>query len=588
MAQEQRKPNTDPAAEPLQGQLSLEGFEPITNTAPAAEAQETEQAQQVEQAQEPQEDVIYIDIPTNIDPELNPNSPQFDLEKFKAFIATDSSEYQKRLDSLAENVKSSMQTISEVVHAFANTKPFFDAIKQQAEMTGSIIDSMRRFTESDSFKRLSKMFIDMPDWIQTFAEMPDVVDAIEPLIPYLEEEIADLRLQPGYESITLDDVLNIMELDGTPITEIDGKPVDNLLIRAIEQAKKKQDTAEAAKNFEAALPRLQSMNPKKHIMPNNKLANSISALITAGDARDLVVANKTKRRPEITTYTSVTLENMNGITFTGKPYTVYDRAVHDAVVSFYVEAKRRGWKTVYFTPANIYRCMTGKTETETPSAQTIGHITRSIEKMRLNIHVKADASEEMRRRKITFNGEQITSFSIDSFLLSLTAVDITAGGNKVKGYRIDAEPILYEYSKLTGQLLSSPSDILDIRELTAGGQISPLSLANTESRISIKSYLLQRIQVMRNSARKAADDQFKEDIKARKEGRTANKIEPEQKPVILFDSIFEATGITDKDTKTDARKYVFSVLEYWKAKKFIADYSKRAKGRSFDAVEIIF
>lgn len=559
MAQEKRKPNTEqPAPEQIQGQLSLDGFDTVDQ---AQDAQETEQAPEVQ-------DVIQLNFSTDVDPELNPSSPQFNLERYKKEVLTP--EYVKQLSdpALFEKFKKIMQATNEHL--------------------SSITAAVAELLKSDTYQRLNNLFSNMQEWAQALAEMPDVVDAIEPLIPYLEEEIAALRLQPGYEALTLDDVLNIMELDGTPITEIDGKPVDNVLIRAIERAKERQDTAEAAKNFEASLPRLQSMNPKKHIMPNNKLANSIADLIEAGEPRDLIVANKSKRRREITTYTSVSLDNMDGVTFKGKPYTVYDRAVHDAIVSFYVEAKRKGMKVVYFTPAIIYRVMTGKEESESPSAQAISAITRSIDKMRRNIHVTADASEEMRRRKITFNGEPVTSFIIDNFILSLTAVKITAGGKEVRGYRIDAEPILYQYAHLTGQLLSAPSNILDIREITADGTISPLSLPNTDTRIAVKSYLLRRVQVIRHSAEKAAEDQRRENAIAKREKRTPKKIEPEQKPVILLDSIFDETGIEDKDAKTDARKYIFNVLDFWTATGFIASYNKRSKGRSFDAVEITF
>lgn len=105
-----------------------------------------------------------------------------------------------------------------------------------------------------------------------------------------------------------------------------------------------QSTAEA---IIEKLPLLQSINPTSHTMPNNRLMNALQTdhLIEHPDEAQgwaLNVANPKGRRKEITAFTMVTYDpGDTGITITNANLTEYERQVSDALVSLWIEAKRK-------------------------------------------------------------------------------------------------------------------------------------------------------------------------------------------------------------------------------------------------------
>lgn len=550
-----RQNNAEQAAKPLEGQISLEEFS--TPVEPAAGETQADPTKTLQFNATPDNPALNWDNPA-----LDPDNPEYDPALLKEL--EQSLELSAGSLTLIQTIRETLET-SISAELLAGIQRTIDHINGFTELAGK---ALAEFYSSESYQRLSNLFTDLKDWAQALALNPDILSGIEALLPFLEQEVAELRLKPGYEDLTLDDVTRFIELDGTPITEIDGKPVDNVLIRAIERAKERQESAAAAEQFERELPRLQSLKPKNYVSPNTKLSNELQHDIIGAGEVNLIVSDRNKRNPIITP-TNVTLENMDGVTFTGKPWTEYDRDVHDAVISFYVESKKRyPDKPVFFTPHIIYRVMHGKKETETPSPQTIGSITKSLEKMRRNIHVTADATEELRKRGVTVGGELIREFVIDDFILNIRRVTLKAGRNEVKGYKMEAEPILYQYGRYTNQLLSIRADLLDIKEVTEQGQILTISLPVTETRTAIRNYMLRRIKIMQHDAQ--------------------NK-NPQQSNIILFDTLFREAGIdtTSRESNRRNRDYAFNCLEYWKAAGFISDYKKQTKGNAITAMEII-
>ena len=250
-----------------------------------------------------------------------------------------------------------------------------------------------------------------------------------------------------------------------------------------------------------ALPRLQSLIPQKHLIPNNKLANSLTQDII--DAGIIEIDVSGKREKELITRCILNYEGDNVKLSSRQPFTEYDRNVADAVTSLY----EYGDSSHVITAAQVFRAMVHATATETPSPQQIGAVTRSLDKMRF-VRVQIDCSEELKRRKINLNGAQITNGKIDTYLLSLKKLEVLAGGQKVIAYKIIDTPILYDYSRLTGQVLTVPATLLDIRDKNG------IKVANTERRIAIKGYLMRRISIMK--------------------GKTSNK----QSHHIIYDTIF--------------------------------------------------
>ena len=286
--------------------------------------------------------------------------------------------------------------------------------------------------------------------------------------------------------------------------------------------------------------------PEKHIMPINKLANTITTAkgfnLFDINGADLIVSGRGKS--EITTRCMLTYEGDN-ITLSGRqPFTEYDRNVADAVTSLY----EYGGSNIV-TAATVYRAMVNMTDTETPSPQQIGAVTRSLDKMRFT-RVRIDCTEELKQRKVSLNGQQITGVLVDTYLLAMESIEIEAGGQRVKAYKIIKTPILYEYAQITKQVITAPSKLLAIPDQS-----------NTEKRISIKSYLLRRIYGIKGKSR--------------------------LNPHILLNKMSEDL---DMQPTTDDKKrnkiYIDNVWKYWKQEKFIKDYSFTKSGREYDGIMI--
>ena len=328
-----------------------------------------------------------------------------------------------------------------------------------------------------------------------------------------------------------------------------GKPAADtenveIIIKTVIDAAIKSPNIELADEVRAALPQLSSIIPQKHVMPNNKLANSLTKDIIDAGAIDLVVSGRGKT--EITTRCILSYEGDNVKLSGRQPCTEYDRNVADAVTSLFLY----GDPSHIITPATVYRAMIHSTGTETPSPQTLGAVTRSLDKSRF-VRVQIDCTQELLRRNASLNGEQITGGKVDTYLLPLEKIEVMAGGKRVTAYKILKTPVLYDYARLTKQVLTVPAKLLDVP-----------NASNTEQRISIKGYLLRRITVMK--------------------GKTA------QSNRILFEKIWDAAGKPDPSPKEAQRirEYTFTVLDYWKKERYIKGYKAIKEKKAYTAVEI--
>ena len=300
----------------------------------------------------------------------------------------------------------------------------------------------------------------------------------------------------------------------------------------------------------AALPQLASIIPQKHLIPNNKLANSLTKDIIGAGLIELDVGRK---KDDILTRCILSYEGDNVKLTSRRSFTEYDRQVADAVTSLY----EYGDKSHIITAATVYRAMVHATETETTSPRQIEAVTQSLDKLRF-VRVQIDCTEELMRRNIDLNGSQITAGKIDTYLLTLDKMEVIAGGQKVVAYKVIKTPILYEYSRLTGQVITVPAALLDIRDKTGA------KIPNTERRIAIKGYLMRRISIMKGQNSK------------------------NQSCHILYDSLYNEVCSTEPTQKEKRliRDYIPCVLEYWKSEKFIKDYEELTHGKKKIGIEI--
>ena len=256
-------------------------------------------------------------------------------------------------------------------------------------------------------------------------------------------------------------------------------------------------SAENPADAQEIIEHLTSVLPEKYVVPNNKLANTMTRGII--DIGRITLEESRRGAKKLVETTCILTYEGDNVHLSGRqPFTEYDRNVYNAVSSLYVY----GDKSHVVTPAMVYRAMTGLTDSEKPTAGQLAAVTRSLDKMRF-IRARIDCTAELQARRVTLNSQQINGGEIDTYLLTADAIKVKAGGQTVKAYRIIKTPILYEYAAAVKQVLTLPASVLDVKEisemtvdgakkLTIGAR-----LPNTESRILIKGYLIRRIEGMK-------------------------------------------------------------------------------------------
>lgn len=521
-----------------------------------------------------------------------------DIEQARAQFRETSAQFMEKMDAAAgatqtvmeglqeklEGAKKAAEAAAKVTAAMAMSRTQLNEVMENSGFNDTIsrVNKLLSFIamsnpEQDArvksmleriFEALCANVDRIPEWLDDYEEM-------EALEPFLKEELE----KPEYQGMTVWELINESTDDDGQL--IPGSP-----------AAKALEAARIAMNAQQILPKLQSAGTVKYFSsPNTPLSNALSGdskgeLIGAG-AVDLPVM-AIGRKDETTIYAMATLENMEGVTITGKPWSDYDRAVHDAAFTIAQDRIKRGLPPLA-TSDMIYRQMTNKRAGEYVSPQQRGAVTKSIEKQRRNIRVSVDASEEMKRRKIEVNGTKVTKFVQEDFILPARKMDIQAGGEAVTAY-LFGNMILGEYAQLTGQITTIKTELLDIKEVDQGGKIKDVSLPNTESRIAIKGYLLRRIKQAEHDYREYEGRRRKYE-KDKAAGKNPKRPAKPNSNIILFETLFNSVEIKAKgSSRTNAQRYIEQVLDYWKAAGMIGGYKlrKREKGKGNDAVIIEF
>lgn len=317
-----------------------------------------------------------------------------------------------------------------------------------------------------------------------------------------------------------------------------------------------------------ALPKLQSIAPKMHTIPNSRLVNTLPDGIIGTGTRKVNVSSK-KGKKDIDILCNLSYEG-DDLKLSGRqPFTEYDRNVYNAVSSLYVY----GDASHIVTPATVYRTMTGMTATEDPSAQQIGAVTKSLDKMRF-IRATVDCTAQLQERGLALDGESVTEGKIDTYLLNASVIQVQAGGHAVKAYLIDRTPVLYSYSKMLKEVLTIPSYLLDIKVVDQHGKITDSRISNSESRIQVKGYLIRRIEGMKGhnslKSRTISMQSYEKDGKHHK-------------------GLYEIAGCdaaAPRKAQKAVRDYAEDVLNYWKASGYIKDYFFTKNGRTITGIEI--
>ena len=272
------------------------------------------------------------------------------------------------------------------------------------------------------------------------------------------------------------------------------------------------------------------------------LKHIIEEKAEALDTKKLIAVGVERRgsKKEINTLLSVSFDEIekHGVQIDNKKLTPFDREVHDAITTLFVE----GGNDV-MSVEMIYRTMIGKPKARVMPKQAEA-ISQSIAKMMRTL-ITIDASQEA------------AAYGFDSFkyrgnLLYAEMAIASINNNVIDALHVIKEPALYTYANKTNKIGRVEMKLLD----------TPLN--KNEETIVLQGYLYRRILAIKHGQNKSIvyDTVYKQlDIQAPSDGALRKK-------------------------KADVRKKVKQLLDYWKKEKFIAGYVENTRGQEMYSVTI--
>lgn len=251
------------------------------------------------------------------------------------------------------------------------------------------------------------------------------------------------------------------------------------------------------------------------------------------------------KKSPIYTLIYIDIPELEGVKISGrKELTPFDREVHDAIVTLYVEGGN-----VFITVNMIYQMMTGKRDAHCSPKQAQA-ITDSITKLMLS-HVIIDASEEAKLRGFK-------NSRYDSTLINVKRNEIILmNGKEVEAIKILDTPILFDYANQKDQIGRFDVKLLD----------SPIN--KTEENIILEGYLRRRILGIKGSSKLS--------------------------PTIVYETIYKQLEISAssdgalRKKKLKVRETVKKILDFYRQEGFIKGYCEnthKAEKNKIDSVTI--
>lgn len=286
--------------------------------------------------------------------------------------------------------------------------------------------------------------------------------------------------------------------------------------------------------------------PKQWITPIDKVSSkAFNGEGTLYD-KDLIGVNVggRKSKKEILSWVSLDFSD-KAIRISGKKeLTPYDRDVHDALVTLYVDGRNE-----YITPQMIYKTMTGNQETKLTPKQ-LEAINNSLNKLMYSKLIIKASDAECKAYSMS------DQFKYEGTVIQGEKATARVNGVIVEVYHLLREPILYTYADSKNQISR-----LDIKLLN-----SPVN--KTEENITLQSYLLRRIDAIKKSTK--------------------------LRPTISYNTIYEQLDIQAssdgalRKKKLKVRNTVKRILDYLKAQNFIKNYTENIHGQEVTSITISY
>ena len=275
---------------------------------------------------------------------------------------------------------------------------------------------------------------------------------------------------------------------------------------------------------------IRSHRPTTYITPIDKITNkAFDGAFADGEKTGVAVISRAKSRKPIYTNVTIDFAELENVKINGRrELTAYDREVHDAIVTLFVE----GGNT-FITVNMIYQTMTGKINAHCSQKQAEA-ISDSITKLMFS-HVLIDASAEAKFDK------RIARSKYDSNAINAKRVTISMNGQTVEAIKILDTPILFDYAQQKNQIGRYDVKLLD----------TPTN--KTEETIILEGYLRRRILAIKGSSKLS--------------------------PTILYETIYNQLDLSNiksdsalRNKKQKIRDNVKSALNYFKKEGFIKGY----------------
>lgn len=471
--------------------------------------------------QDAQEDVITVN--TNVDPELNPRSPQFNPERYREELSRlDLSAIEARLTQAVKNIAAASEAAtSELIASGAIQKALPDMVIKNLEEILQITkwaDATAQAAQKVLLTQIKSTLFDKEtaEKLTTFlAALQGTEARIAALEPFLEKELPAIREQPGLEETTLEDLKSFLTMDGDAVipTDIDGAPVPEPIRAALERA------IEAARRAE--LPAATAKKADIVEYPMDKPNSLIWSLLQETTGRQLKLGINTAKNgsdKRLNVYYSIDFDELekNGIKVT-KKLLPFDKRVYIAVAALYNAGNN------YITLTQIFYAMgnTGK-----PSKNQLEKISESVTKMQgANIFIdNIQESEAYNYLRFHYKG----------YLLPIEITTATINGQLAESaIRILREPPMMTFAKQRKQITTITVKVLQ----------SPIS--KTDANLLIDDYLIERIG------------------RAKRGGQSCK---------ILYDTLYENTQITTTKQRQRAPEKIKTYLEHYKSCGLIEDF----------------
>ena len=288
---------------------------------------------------------------------------------------------------------------------------------------------------------------------------------------------------------------------------------------------------------------VRTITPKEHLTTTDKVSGK--AFDAENDilyTKKLIAVGVERRgsKKEINTLLSMSFEELekHGVIIDSKKLTPFDREVHDAITTLFVEGGNE-----VMSVEMIYRTMIGKPKARLAPKQA-ETITQSIMKM-MHTLISIDASQEA------------AAYGFDSLkykgnLLYAEMAIASINNNVVEALHVIKEPVLYTYANRTNKIGRVDMRLLD----------TPIN--KNEETIILQGYLYRRILAMQHGQNKS----------------------------IVYDTVYKQLEIDAptpaalRKKKADVRSKIKTLLDYWKKEKFISGYVENKRGNEMYSVTI--